>query len=95
MKDTAARLTWTGGGEALVVSLDAKAISLRSTVPSPPGSRLEGRLAGEPPATVRIKVHGCKRQPGGDYQIEGRPIDFTRQVRERIEATFAPRTGRP
>lgn len=80
-----ARVSWAGGGQATVVSLGAKAIVLRSSVPSPPGSRLEGTLAGEPPATLRVKVHGCRRQPEGDFEIEGRPIDMTRQVRERIE----------
>jgi hypothetical protein len=85
-----AHVSWVGGGEARVVSLDLKAIVLRSTVPSPPGSRLEGTLAGEPSARLRVKVHGCKLQPEGDYVIEGRPIDLTRAVRERIEATTAP-----
>lgn len=80
-----ARVSWAGGGQATVVSLGAKAIVLRSSVPSPPGSRLEGTLAGEPPATLRVKVHGCRRQAEGDFLIEGRPIDMTRQVRERIE----------
>lgn len=84
-----ARVTWTTGGEATVVSLGPKAIVVRSTVPSPPGSRLEGTLPGEPPAMLKVKVHGCKRQPEGDFEIEGRPIDMTRQVRERIEAGTA------
>jgi hypothetical protein len=81
-----ARVTWATGGEASVVSLGAKAIVLRSTVPSPPGSRLEGTLTGEPPARLKVKVHGCKRQPEGDFVLEGRPVDMTREVRERIEA---------
>jgi hypothetical protein len=95
-----ARVTWMSGGEASVVSLGAKAIVLRSTVPSPPGSRLEGTLVGEPPARLKVKVHGCKRQPEGDFELEGRPIDLTRQVRERIEAGAAAKAlegapGRP
>ena len=85
-----ARVTWSAGGEASVVSLGPKAIVLRSTVPSPPGSRLEGRLAGEPPAALKVKVHGCKRQPEGHFEIEGRPIDMTREVRERIESAATP-----
>ncbi len=79
-----ARVSWVTGGEATVVSLGPKAIVVRSTVPSPPGSRLEGTLVGEPPAVLKVKVHGCKRQPEGDFEIEGRPIDLTRQVREWI-----------
>ena len=81
-----ARVTWSSGGEATVVSLDAKAIVLRSTVPSPPGSRLEGTLVGEPVARLQVKVQGCRKQPEGDFQIDGRPIDLPREVRERLEA---------
>jgi len=33
-----------------------------------------------------VKVHGCRRQPEGDFRIAGRPIDLPREVRERIEA---------
>jgi hypothetical protein len=60
-----AALRWARGGEARVVSIAGDAIVLRSTVPWPPGARVEGVLEGEPPATLRIKVHACKRQPSG------------------------------
>jgi hypothetical protein len=33
---------------------------------------------------VRVKVHACRKQPEGDYRVEGRPIDMARAVRERI-----------
>ena len=59
---------------------------LRSTVPSPPGSRLEGTLTGEKPATLRVKVHGSKKQPEGDFVLEGRPLDLPRETREVLEA---------
>ncbi len=80
-----AHIRWSRGGEARVVSIDAHAIVLRSTVPSPPGSRIEGSLAGEPPATLRVKVHASKRQPDGDFVLEGRPLDLPRETRERLE----------
>ena len=80
---------WTKGGEARVTSLASDAVVLRSTVPSPPGSRLEGRLEGEPAATVRIKIHASKRQPEGDFILEGRLLDATREVRARLESTVA------
>jgi hypothetical protein len=85
-----AHLVWTKGGEARVVSIAVDAIVLRSTVPSPPGSRVEGHLEGDPPATVRVKVHGSKRQPEGDFVLEGRVLDATREVRARLEALVAP-----
>jgi hypothetical protein len=76
---------WSGGGEARVTSIDAQAIVLRSTVPSPPGSRIEGTLVGEPAAKLRVKVHGSKKQPEGDFVLEGRPLDLPRETREHIE----------
>jgi hypothetical protein len=79
-------LRWTTGGEARVVSIDAGAIVLRSSVPSPPGSRIEGTVTGEPPVRLRVKVHASKRQPEGDFLLQGRPIDMTRETRERLEA---------
>jgi hypothetical protein len=80
-----AHVRWSRGGEARVVTIDAQAIVLRSTVPSPPGSRIEGTLVGEPEATLRVKVHGSKKQPEGDFVLEGRPLDLPRETRARIE----------
>jgi hypothetical protein len=81
---TAPHVRWAKGGEARVESLSVDAIVLRSTVPSPPGSRIEGTLEGAPPATVRVKIHGSKRQPEGDFLLEGRLLDATREVRARL-----------
>src|SRR5262249_1084330 len=95
-------LRWTRGGEARGVSLAEAAIVLRSAGPWPPGARgagVEGRLAGEPPATLRVKVHASKKQPEGDYVLEGRTLDVTREVRERIVrevgAAAEPRSRSP
>jgi hypothetical protein len=85
-----ATVTWSGGGDASVVSLDPSGIVLRSTVPSPPGSRIEGALGGHPLARLCVKVHGCKRQDDGAFELRGRPIDMTREVRERIEGLLRP-----
>jgi hypothetical protein len=85
MSAQAAHVRWSRGGDARVVSIDAGAIVLRSTVPSPPGSRIEGTLAGEPPQTLRIKVHASKKQDEGDFLLEGRPLDLPRETRERLE----------
>jgi hypothetical protein len=86
---TAPRVRWAKGGEARVTALAADAIVLRSTVPSPPGSRIEGQLDGVPPAQVRVKIHASKRQPEGDFLLEGRLLDATREVRARLEAMAA------
>jgi hypothetical protein len=83
-----AHLAWARGGEADVVSIDAHAqsIVLRSTVPSPPGSRIEGTLRGAPACALRVKVHASRRQPDGTYLLEGRPLDLPRDTRERVVA---------
>jgi hypothetical protein len=77
---------WAHGGEARVVSIDTHAIVLCSTVPSPPGSRVEGTLADAPPASLRVKIHSSRRQEDGTFLLEGRPLDLARTTRERIEA---------
>ncbi len=88
---TVAHVKWERGGEAWVVTIDAQAIVLRSTVPSPPGSRIEGVLVGdaggEPPGKrrLRVKVHGSKKQDDGAFVLEGRPLDLPRETREAIE----------
>jgi hypothetical protein len=83
-----ASVAWARGGEATIVAIDDQRIVLRSTVPSPPGSRIEGTLRGDRPAALRVKVHVSKRQPEGDFVLEGRPLDLPRGVRERIEAAL-------
>jgi hypothetical protein len=87
---TAPQVHWAKGGEARVASIAADAIVLRSTVPAPPGARIEGRLEGEPSATVRVKIHASKRQPEGDFILEGRLLDATREVRARLAALSVP-----
>ena len=84
-----ARLVWSRGGEAELASVVGDAIVLRSTVPSPPGSRIEGTFdaaPGSPPLRLRLKVHGCLRGPGGGFSLRGRPLDLTRSDRARLEA---------
>jgi hypothetical protein len=81
-----AKVAWGRGGDAIVTSLREGAITLRSSVPSPPGSRIEGTLTGG--ETLRVKIHGSKRQPDGSFVLEGRPLDMTRELRQKIEAAI-------
>jgi hypothetical protein len=80
-----AHVRWAGGGRAVVVSIDARAIVLLSTVPAPPGSRFEGVLDGNPAAPLRVKVHASKRQAEGSFLLEGRPLDLPRDTRQLLE----------
>ncbi len=84
-------LQWEKGGTARVVSLAAAkdAITLRSSIPSPPGSRIDGTLL-DGGTKVRFKIHGSKKQDDGEFVLEGRTIDMTREVRERLASLVAP-----
>jgi len=84
-----AHLTWTKGGHASFLAAQDDAVTLRSTIPSPPGSRLDGTLLarGEhPDVAIRIKIHGSKKETDGSFTLRGRLVDFTRATRERIHA---------
>jgi hypothetical protein len=75
-------IAWAKGGEARVVAFAPDgAITLRSTIPSPPGSRIEGSLAG---SSVRVKIHGARKQEDGTFVLEGRVLDLTRDLRARL-----------
>lgn len=79
-------IRWAQGGDARVVSIEAHAIVLSSTVPSPPGSRIEGTLADDPLVLLRVKIHSSRRQEDGTFLLEGRPLDMPRTTRERLQA---------
>jgi hypothetical protein len=90
-----ARVQWAKGGEAHIVSIAADAIELRSTVPAPPGSRIEGTVSEEAgeggtgaAIALRMKVHASRREGEGEgeYVLRGRPLDLTRDGRLRLEA---------
>ena len=78
------RIAWEKGGAAVVVLLEGDAITLRSSIPSPPGSRIQGVLEGAEGEVVRVKVHSSKRQEDGSFVLEGRVLDMTRGVREKL-----------
>jgi hypothetical protein len=73
------KLRWDKGGEAEVTQLEGDAVTLRSTLPSPPGSRLSDKSL-----SLTVKVHTSRRQPDGSFLIAGRLVDVTREVRSKI-----------
>jgi hypothetical protein len=79
-------IRWAQGGEARVVSIDTRAVVLSSTVPSPPGARIEGTLADDSAVLLRVKIHSSRRQEDGTFLLEGRPLDLPRTTRERLQA---------
>jgi hypothetical protein len=68
-------------GTAQLVAIDGERVSLLATRASAPGCPLAGNL--EDGTQVRVKVHRCRKQ-GERFLIEGRLIDATRQLRERL-----------
>jgi hypothetical protein len=79
-----AHLTWAKGGAASFVTVKDDAVTLRSTIPSPPGSRLDATFASDPPAAFKIKIHTSKLEADGTFMLKGRVLEATRALRERI-----------
>jgi hypothetical protein len=69
------------GGEAVIDAMNGDHVTLSSTTSAPPGATVEGALEGGTP--IRVKVRGCKRD-GDRFVIEGRVIDLSRELRERL-----------
>ena len=78
-------LTWQKGGSARLVRIEGgDAVVFLSTISSPPGSRLDGELVLTKLA-MRLKIHGCKLQPNGEFELKGRLLDVTRGVRAEFD----------
>lgn len=83
---------WDRGGTADYVLLMGDVVTLRSTTPAPPGSRVDGALESEPNVKVRVKIHGSKKQADGTFILTGRPLDLTNATRAKIEDLMSPHT---
>jgi hypothetical protein len=73
----------------LDLALKGDAITLRSSVPSPPGSRREADLL-EGSLRFKIKVHASRKQADGSYTLEGRLFDATKVVIEALTKACSP-----
>jgi hypothetical protein len=76
-------LTLENGGAAAIVENQGDHVTLRSSVPSPPGSSLALNHQG---LAVLVKVRGCKRIDDSalPFRIEGRLVSLTRAGREQL-----------
>ena len=77
-------LTWAKGGAASFLTVSGDNVTLRSTIPSPPGARLDAAFTSEPPVTIKIKMHGSKLEADGTFTLKGRVLEATRALRERL-----------
>jgi hypothetical protein len=83
-------LEWSKGGTALVLTVSNDTVSLKSTIPSPPGSRLEATLLADPPVALKIKIFGSKLEADGSFTLKGRVLEATRALRARLATLVAP-----
>jgi hypothetical protein len=83
-------LAWAKGGTASFLTVADDAVTLRSSIPSPPGSRIEGTLSSDPPAGVKIKIHGSKLEADGSFTLRGKLLDANRALRDRVAALVGP-----
>jgi hypothetical protein len=78
-------LTLASGGDAAIIENQGDHVTLRSSVPSPPGSTLALLHEG---LAIQVKVRGCKRLTEADealpFRIEGRFVSLTRATREKL-----------
>jgi hypothetical protein len=76
-------LTVASGGDAAIIESEGDHVTLRSSVPSPPGSTLALLHDGSP---IQVKVRGCKRlaEESLPFRIEGRFVSLTRAAREKL-----------
>jgi hypothetical protein len=77
----------TVGAEGEAVSLDKDRLRLDSSTPVPPGSRVEGTVAGS--IAIRGKVIGAARAATpGRFVVTIKLADVTRGEREQLAALF-------
>jgi len=78
------------GGTALVLEFSGDRVTLLSPFVAPPGSTVEATFEGHP---VTVKVRGSRRvEPdaeGRAFQVEGRIISLTRELRAALERNDA------
>ena len=82
-------LAWSKGGTATFLIVDDDAVTLRSTIPSPPGSRLDATLVADPEVALKVKIHGSKLQPDGSFLLKGKLLEASRALRDRV-ASLSP-----
>jgi hypothetical protein len=82
----AAHLAWSKGGTASFLIVADDLVTLRSSTPSPPGSRIEATLTSDSTALVKIKIHGSKLEADGSFTLKGKLLDANRVLRDRLAA---------
>lgn len=79
--------TWERGGTASVVALEDGSLVLWSTAAYPPGAPLIAKSKAG--VKFEIKVRSCKKTAAGPYEITGKLVNATRELRETLAAAVA------
>lgn len=72
-------ITLPSGKCASIVMSDGDKTTIHSPEPSPPGSTVRGRVAGQP-TEFQLKVRNCVRK-GNIFEIDGRVMNATRELK--------------
>lgn len=77
-------ITWEKGGGARVLEAKGEQVTLRSTVPYPPGAPVPGTLRDGEGAGhgFVVKVAGSKKVSPTEWDVKGRLVTATVAVRE-------------
>jgi hypothetical protein len=80
-------------GTALLAESDGDRAILLMDTPVPPGMSLCGTLAGESLACT-VKVLRCRRE-ATSFRVEGRFVNLSRALRQRVQAALADEPAEP
>jgi hypothetical protein len=83
-------VAWAKGGTASFLVVADDAVTLRSTTPSPPGSRIEATLLTDSSVALKIKIHGSKLEPDGTFTLRGKLLEANRALRDRVASLLQP-----
>ncbi len=79
-------VTWSLGGDAVVLTVQGDVLSLRSSRAFPPGAPAAGTLAGEVAIALTLKVAGSRREDDGRFVVRGRLVSPTVALRAALAA---------
>ena len=89
-----AKISWNGGGTAVIDAIDGDRVELVSTRAFAPGSRPEGTvvIGGH---LIWLKVQGARRQDDGAFRVKARLLNVRRDVLDLLkEVVLGPNGGR-
>ncbi len=79
-------ITWDEGGTADVLRAKDIDVTVRSTVPFPPGKPARGALAATSSLPFTLKVARSQRVAEGVWDVRGRLLTATTEVRRAFES---------